>query len=753
MKLKRLEVAGFKSFAKSSVLVFDEPISAIVGPNGSGKSNIVEAMRFVLGEQSNKSLRSKTSADLLFKGADGIKPSKVAKVSLVFDNSDRAFSLHNEDNTSLDLSYDEISIARQISPDGGDYLINGVSVRLKDVQALIASVNIGASGHHIISQGEADRVLSATPKQRREMVEDALGLKVYQLRIKEAEKKLEKTEANIREIEIQRRELSPHLRYLEREMKKIEEAKKLREELALDYQTYLVAEQSFIASKEKSLADRRSEFVDAVDRLRSERKEAKAVVEQATAHELRTELAKTESALLAVQGQQQKIERSLGQLEGRRTSTTEMLSTLRYSSQESERGEVSFSEMQVRDLTDTLLSSLDELSEEASLVKMHETLGDMRRVLISFWRENAPEKASSNNLKHVGALVKIGEDLAVVESDIKTMLEDGSRLKVERSELEHRLSVQKESLREAERERETSERSLITLQAELQKNESGLEYLDQEQQVLGRRRDRLSDEIEEGKVLVGQQVLQFLKEQVVGETLPEADIDGLRINLERKKLRLETMGASGGKELADAYEEAAERDMFLAGELEDLDKTIKQLQGLLSELGETLRESFSGGVASMSRMFHDFFTAMFGGGQAKLIIEEKLQTEEEELAGVRSESGIGIQVKLPNKKVTEIEMLSGGERSLTSIALLFALSQVNPPPFLVLDETDAALDEANSRRYGDMLERLAKVAQLVVVTHNRETMSRAQNLYGVTMKSGASSVLSIKLEEALEVAK
>jgi chromosome segregation protein len=155
----------------------------------------------------------------------------------------------------------------------------------------------------------------------------------------------------------------------------------------------------------------------------------------------------------------------------------------------------------------------------------------------------------------------------------------------------------------------------------------------------------------------------------------------------------------------------------------------------------------------MSQMFHDFFTAMFGGGKAELTIEEKVQTEEEIASGARSENGIGIRVKLPNKKVTEIEMLSGGERSLTSIALLFALSQVNPPPFLVLDETDAALDEANSRRYGDMLQKLSSVAQLVVVTHNRETMSRAQNLYGITMKNGASSVLSIKLEQATEVAK
>ena len=99
-------------------------------------------------------------------------------------------------------------------------------------------------------------------------------------------------------------------------------------------------------------------------------------------------------------------------------------------------------------------------------------------------------------------------------------------------------------------------------------------------------------------------------------------------------------------------------------------------------------------------------------------------------------------------------MLSGGERALTSIALLFAMSQVNPPPFLVLDETDAALDEANSKRYGDMIETLSKYSQLILITHNRETMSRAGIIYGVTMGSdGVSKLLSVKFDEAVQVAK
>ena len=140
-----------------------------------------------------------------------------------------------------------------------------------------------------------------------------------------------------------------------------------------------------------------------------------------------------------------------------------------------------------------------------------------------------------------------------------------------------------------------------------------------------------------------------------------------------------------------------------------------------------------------------------GGGDAEagLPYGEDESEEDEE-----AREGIDINVNLPRKKVKGLMMLSGGERALTSIALLFAISQVNPPPFIILDETDAALDEANSRKYGDMIESLSKYSQLILITHNRETMSRAGVLYGVTMGSdGASKLLSIQFEEAVKVAK
>ena len=169
-------------------------------------------------------------------------------------------------------------------------------------------------------------------------------------------------------------------------------------------------------------------------------------------------------------------------------------------------------------------------------------------------------------------------------------------------------------------------------------------------------------------------------------------------------------------------------------------------------------------MGKINEQFDAFFKLMFGGGAAALQVvkERKLKraaAEGEEADGeeeddVEIEEGIDISITLPHKRIKGLHMLSGGERALTSIALIFAMSQVNPPPFLILDETDAALDEANSRRYGDMISTLAKSSQLILITHNRETMSRAGILYGITMGSdGVSKLLSVQFEEALAVTK
>lgn len=262
-------------------------------------------------------------------------------------------------------------------------------------------------------------------------------------------------------------------------------------------------------------------------------------------------------------------------------------------------------------------------------------------------------------------------------------------------------------------------------------------------------KEELEREKQEAGVLVG---------EFQGPSLGpwEQERNNARREIERLKIRIEDSGGISDEVLKE-YDEVKKRDEFFEKELADLSQSIKSLKDLLKELEEKIDHNFKEGVDKINKEFQNFFEAMFGGGRAELkkvvpkkrvrtltLLEEGVGEEE-----MQEEEGIEVHVSLPKKRISSLDMLSGGERALTSIALLFAMSQVNPPPFLVLDETDAALDEANSQKYGRMLQDLSKRTQLVLITHNRETMKRARVLYGVTMGSDSiSRLLSIKFSEA-----
>src|SRR3989339_679530 len=258
MKITSLEINGFKSFAKKTSFTFSAPITAVVGPNGSGKSNVTECFRFVLGEQSMKSMRGKRGEDLIWSGSPDVPRLSRASVKLVCDNRDKA----------LPIDYDEVIVERIVYRDGqSEYHLNGSQVRLKDVQELFAKVNIGASGHHIASQGEADHMLSASPKERRGMVEDALGLTSYQYQKIESERKLAETRSNMEKVESMKRELEPHLRYLKRQVEKAEKAEETRKALANLYVNFFAREDARLSTLRTSLTREQGVLEAAINAL------------------------------------------------------------------------------------------------------------------------------------------------------------------------------------------------------------------------------------------------------------------------------------------------------------------------------------------------------------------------------------------------------------------------------------------------------------------------------------------------------
>lgn len=747
MTLKRLELHGFKSFAKKALFDFTAPVTAVVGPNGSGKSNVVEAIRFVLGEQSSKSLRSKSGADLIFKGSRLIPKMNRASATIVFDNASRAFQLPSLSG-ALSLDFDEISITREVFADGtNEYRINGSMVRLRDVHELIGSVHIGASGHHIISQGEADRLLNAKPAERREILEEALGLRLYHYRINESTKKLEKTRELMKETEILRRELAPHLKFLKKQVERVEQAENMRTELSELYRTYLVMEESVVTYEMKRL----NEELQKIDYARNEKAQVlesmSSVPAEQTVSHFQVRLSEFHTKKRQLEQNESELTRTIGRIEGTVAALSRVIP-------ESGKPILPIDRAVITDFINTLKRDIDSALTHDELSSVRTSLSSIKNIIDSF--KSVHLETHTETVDHSNELNQLQSELSGLEEQLKAIKQEMLVVDQEIIAVEASINTEQESLRISDRTRF--------------EHETVIRELDHQQQLIKRDITSMSDRFEllqnEYRIAT-----ELLGESMIG-IRGSGSYDPNEFNIhehnhnkstiDRLKIRLEDMGGGGSGDIMREYDETIARDTYLSQQLADLEKSVTDLESIISELKELLTDEFKKGITKINTVFEKFFMTMFGGGSAKLetinIIPKKRKTDEESDEFIDEdavvEQGIDIDVNLPRKKVKDLEMLSGGERSLTSIALLFALSQVNPPPFLVLDETDAALDEANSKKYGDMIETLAKETQLIVVTHNRETMSRASILYGVTLGSDdASTLLSIKFEEAVKVAK
>jgi chromosome segregation protein len=318
---------------------------------------------------------------------------------------------------------------------------------------------------------------------------------------------------------------------------------------------------------------------------------------------------------------------------------------------------------------------------------------------------------------------------------------------------------------------QTAEHDFYELRAKKGELELQVRTMLAKQEKLNLEEENFKREVGEAGILVGREVLNYENIKLDWDEIKneERNIqEDRRRKIERIKIRLEDMGVESSEVLRE-HDEVTARDAFLGKELEDLAVSRESLLSIMAELRAKIDGEFNAGIGKINSEFQKFFALLFGGGNAGLELLKpakkrdelslSLGDEEGEMPieideEIDAKPGVEINVSLPRKKTKGLAMLSGGERALTSIALLFAMSQVNPPPFLILDETDAALDEANSRKYADMIENLSKYSQLILITHNRETMSRASILYGVTMGSDSvSRLISIKFDEAAQYAK
>ncbi len=755
MYLKSIELNGFKSFAKKSELTFNSKVSAIVGPNGSGKSNVAEAFRFVLGEQSIKSLRGKKGEDLIFNGAGDLPRGNRASVKVVFDNTSKF----------LPVDFDEVIIERIVHRDSvNEYLINNSQVRLKDVVELLASAHIGSSGHNIISQGEADRILNSNPKERRLMIEDALGLKIYNYKKQESQRKLEKTKENIDKVESLRREIAPHIRFLKKQVEKVEKAVAMKEELEKEALEYCKRENDYIKLLEDKIDKEKNPLLQKQKQSEEELDKAKNVLEKAKNKDEKTEkLIELEVGLNKIRTEKDELFRSFGRLDGEINSLIKMVKKQEQVAKSIEHKTVPLSSIEdlsvkIEKLVKEAKSSLDLSIMSKALDEVYFTISNF----IDYNKDRVEMTLIADVEKDIESLQKSKEEL---DKKINKINKEEEELSFSYNSLKTEIEKEKDSNRDAEK-------TVFRIMSELQEIRSKIHDIQLQEKNLDLLKENFKIELAELGTLLGPHILKF-KDVAMGDLADETREvqEDRRRKIEKIKIRLEDSGGVGNSETLKEYKDATERDEFLAKELLDLQNSATSLGKLINDLDSRIAIEFKNGVEKINKQFKEYFVMMFGGGEAKLevsapvkkrkdidlMLEDKdgdLQDFESLTSESDSLDGIDIEVNLPKKKVKGLMMLSGGERALTSIALLFAISQVNPPPFIILDETDAALDEANSKKYADMIENLSKYSQLIVITHNRETMSRAGIIYGVTMgSSGGSKLLSVAFEEAVTVAK
>ncbi|MDP3729783.1 MAG: AAA family ATPase [bacterium] len=722
MYLKRLEIVGFKSFAQKTTFDFHGGIAGIVGPNGSGKSNVIDAMRWILGEREAKNLRGAKAEDLIFAGTAKRPRMGMAQVQITFDNSSGVFP----------VDFKEVAITRRIERnDSSKYFLNNVEVRMKDIIDFFAKVRLGTRGLSIINQGSSDLFVRVTPAERRMMIEEILGLRQYQLKKHEAERKLKNTSINVEKVKAMVEEIAPHLRFLKKQTSKWEKLADLQGTLK-EY------ENVYFGNKLKETHDGLEKYAPQIQQIDnalegkekelSEIKKALEKVESSQPKEKVDTVRKKREVLLK---ERWDIEREVSKLEAKIEFLNSVAAT----------GSIDLRAGELVTALEDVAASIEYLLKEKDIAVVHTALRELLQKVHTATDHSSKKKGEVEDVRKIkDALLK---KLAPIREalDALTATEETSTHDLESFNKEFRSAFEQVEHKKDEMIKLEGEKNKLLFEVE----RFNLRKQDMEMQISQ----------------IGRKMSEF--EALSKNPTPTDDI----ADLERKMLRLRGEIASIGDVDTALIKEAQEtesRHAFLAQQIEDLEKASTDLGSLIKELDHKIDEGFTSSLKKINEAFDKFFNMMFGGGKAKLFLEKPTTLsaviEDEEMAVKEIEPepetedddevkqlGIEIDVSLPRKKIRGLDMLSGGEKSLVSIAALFALISVSPPPFLVLDEVDAALDEKNTKRFADIVHDFAKKTQFVIVTHNRATMEVADVLYGVTMEEdGVSKMLSIKLE-------
>jgi len=692
-----------------------------------------------------KSLRAKKAQDIIFSGSDKKSRLSYASVSLLFDNHDQ----------KIPLEFKEVSITRKLFRDGeSEYLINGSHVRLIDVIDLLAKAGIGKDSYSVVNQGMTDAILSATALQRRSVLEDAAGVKQHKIKKERALKKMETAKNNLEQTRSLMKEIEPHLKMLKRQAEKAQKGKIVADQLR-EKQIKLFAYLWHNFEKEKKISATEKEETG---RLMMNAQRELDIVSDALNEESRktgdfSERKKLENDRARAYDNLNRVERELVLAEGK----MEILKEKLFARQaiQTEPVDLNYIQMELKKIhqhQEELITRLEKAEKMEELQDIKEFSRAVQLELYELYENTRRGK------RKIGKSPEQNQE----ENELKKEIENFSQVKKDQEKQREKLRALIENLEnkikeEIEKERRAREK-FFQLEKEFQKKQ--------------RESNILKDRFNEAKVRLAK--VEVREEDLTGEIkealgLSPRDLvydnqpierEKLEREINRLKLEKEQIGAIDPLVLEE-YQETSDRFNFLNQESEDLEKAIISLRQIAKEMDIEIKKVFEKAFQKINYEFEHYFKMIFGGGKAELVKvklgneesenkenEDPEEEAEKETREKKQEDGIEIYVCPPGKKISNLSILSGGERSLVSIAFLFAMIAYNPPPFVFLDEVEAALDEANSRRLGKILRELSGNTQFIAITHNREIMRQAALLYGVTMGGdGVSKVFSVKLDQ------
>ena len=765
MYLRSISMKGFKSFPERTTLEFSPGVSVIVGPNGSGKSNITDAVLWALGEQSPGAIRGASMQDVISAGGKGIGQRRAAEVEVTIDNSDGRAA----------TEFSEIAVERRLDRAGDSgYRLNGARCRLADVSDVLSDTNLGREMHSVISQGRVETIVHSKPRERRLLIEEAAGLGKHRKRRRRAELKLRSARDNLdRALDVER-EARARLRPLKRQAQAAELGARIeREELGLRAQ--LVSEElrfgaARAAAAEKAAAQARGVRAKIEERL-AEVAQRRAAAEERFAERDR---ARTQAwgLLTKLRGEQERIAVRVASLSSREAELEAGLERMRVElgpltldvgagsapgerarKLEEELGEI---DAGLRTASDGLAVAR---SGDAAEAARERALGDVRAGAERAGRhaKRAEGLLGERHREAMRARLAAGEALLDdVRSALKAAEAVGAAIRARVERIEQKVVGGADDGDEIAEELRACSQREFELQAEMKETSDELTRAEVEAAHLG---DRWAE---------AERELASIAERL-GEEIPpaaEALSDEARAEIDKRLERLDRRRSQIGpvNPLAEQeYDEAREHVEALQTQREDIERSMRELESLIRDIDEEIERAFEQTFAATAKNFEEMVEHLFPGGRGRLRrvslrpvrdderpageqeeptdAEPELEAEEE-----REEFGVEIEVTPAGKSTRKLSLLSGGEKSLVALAFVFAVFLARPCPFYILDEVEAALDDANIDRFLQLIRRFSDRAQFVIVTHQKRTMDAADVLYGVSMGGdGVTKVVSKRL--------